>query len=58
MFRDMLNKDDPVAKKVLAYTDSKEFKQELDKLSERARLGLTPEEYKKYKEGRGNHEIQ
>jgi len=58
MFRDMLNKDDPVAKKVLAYTDSKEFKQELDKLSERVRLGLTPEEYKKYKEGRGNHEIQ
>lgn len=56
--RDMLNKDDPVAKRVMAYTDSKEFKRELDKLSERVRLGLTPEEYKKYKEGSGKHEIQ
>ena len=54
----MLNKDDPVAKKVLAYTNSKEFKQELDSLSERVRLGLTPEEYKKHKEGSGKHEIQ
>ena len=49
MLRDMLNKDDPVAKKVLAYQDSKEFKKELDALSERVRLGLSPEEYNKYK---------
>ena len=40
MLRDMLNKDDPVAKKVLAYQDSKEFKKELDALSERVRLWI------------------
>lgn len=60
MLRDMLNKDDPVAKKVLAYQDSKEFKKELDALSERVRLGLSPEEYNKYKKSNENgekHEI-
>ena len=60
MLRDMLNKDDPVAKKVLDYQDSKEFKEELDALSERVRLGLSPEEYDKYKKSNENgekHEI-
>lgn len=49
MLRDMLNKDDPLARKVLAYQDSKEFKKELDLLAERVRLGLSQEEFKKYK---------
>lgn len=60
MLRDMLNKDDPVAKKVLAYQDSKEFKKELDALSERVRLGLSTEEYNKYQKSNENgekHEI-
>lgn len=56
MLRDMLNKDDPVAKKVLAYQDSKEFKKELDALSERVRLGLSPEEYNKYQKSNENGE--
>lgn len=38
-----------MAKKVLAYQDSKEFKKELDALSERVGLGLSSEEYNKYK---------
>lgn len=49
MLRDMLNKEDPVARKVLAYQDSKEFKKELDLLAERVSLGLSQEEFKKYK---------
>lgn len=58
--RDVLNKDDPVAKKVLAYQESKKFKKELDALSEKVRLGLSPEEYNKYKKSNENgekHEI-
>lgn len=57
MLRDMLNKNDQVARKVLAYQDSKEFKKELDLLAERVRLGLNQEEFKKYKKssnGEGN----
>lgn len=49
MLRDMVNKNDPVAKKVLAYQDSKEFKKELDLLAERVRLGVSQEDFKKYK---------
>lgn len=41
MLRDMLNKNDPLARKVLAYQDSQEFNKELDLLAERVRLGLS-----------------
>ena len=51
MFRDMVNKNDPVAKKVLAYQDSKEFKKELDLLAERVRPGLSLSRFLDYEQG-------
>lgn len=48
--KDMVNKNDPLARKVLAYNESDEFKKELTNLAERVKLGLSQEEYRAYKE--------
>ncbi|AYH92022.1 hypothetical protein HOU39_gp128 [Lactobacillus phage Iacchus] len=47
--KDMVNKNDPLARKVLAYNESDEFKKELTNLAERVKLGLSQEEYRAYK---------
>ena len=47
--KDMVNKNDPLARKVLAYNESDEFKKELTNLAERVRLGLSQEEYRAYR---------
>ena len=41
MLRDMVNKNGPLARKVLAYNESDEFKKELTNLAERVKLGLS-----------------
>lgn len=48
--KDVVNKNDPLARKVLAYNESDEFKKELTNLAERVKLGLSQEEYRAYKE--------
>lgn len=47
--KNMVNKNNPLAKKILAYNESDEFKNELTNLAERVRLGLSQEEYIAYK---------
>jgi len=47
--RDMVNKNDPLSRMVLAYNESDEFKKELTTLAERVKLGLSQEEYRAYK---------
>ena len=47
--KDMVNKNDPLARKVLAYNESDKFKKELTNLAERVKLGLSQEEYRAYK---------
>lgn len=47
--KDMINKNDPLARKILAYNESDEFKKELTNLVERVKLGLSQEEYRAYK---------
>ena len=45
----MVNKNDPLARKVLAYNESDKFKKKLTNLAERVKLGLSQEEYRAYK---------
>lgn len=47
--KDMVNKNSPLARKVLAYNESDEFKKELTNLTERVKLGLSQEEYREYR---------
>ena len=47
--KDMVNKNDPLARKVLAYNESDKFKKKLTNLAERVKLGLSQEEYRAYK---------
>lgn len=54
--KDMVNKNDPLARKVLAYNESDEFKKELTNLDERVKLRLSQEEYKAYKKGKKSKE--
>lgn len=52
--KDMVNKNDPLAREVLAYNESDEFKKELTNLAERVKLGLSQEEYRAYKQREDN----
>ena len=45
----MVNKNDPLARKVLAYNESDKFKKKLTNLAERVKLGLSQEEYRAYR---------
>lgn len=47
--KDMVSKNDPLARKILAYNESDEFKKELTNLAERIKLGLSQDEYRAYK---------